>query len=819
MKTTAAVFLALTICVSAGAEEGTAGLSHLLRSDGKSEAWLQGTAAIREHLAAIDPADASAVRWLPAIERRCSALNRTKDIGPWERETFTKVFETLLSDLRDGRAPLSGYAGKTLNYGYWSDHLGKLTGAKIQIPPGYDPTNEHQLFMYYKLGGGTGWYTPTNKWAGPDVEGATVTPPYRPSAEMSQHTPETFHVWSSIHMQAKGRMGLVHELQELTEAMALDFSVSLDRIFVSGFSDGGFSALWLATHYPHLIAGVAPEVANWQFSNTFHFNLFNVPLLMVDGWGDGGYVQENFARFSALSTMGYDVAGLVSNHGHGTQSYENPTTVRQMMDWAKTKRRNLNPKRVRWATWNLAWNRAYWFTIERMENPSFAAVIEASIEGNTVTVRAKNVGAFTLRLNDMLVDVHAPITVITNGEPSYQGSFRDRIEVELIQRIAGKTYKGHLSHGDITQHANRSVYENALVNWKNFKLASHPWAWVRFTASPNQEADQTAVKMPDWATSDVEVSDQVLKERNLVIFGGPRRNALAAKMADGLPVTFGDGWFEVGGRTYDKPEHWVRFLCPNPLEPSRMCYIFAFNDPAAARRVDDKLPLSLNPWDIREGDCQVFNVEGAANKRNTDYYTFDATWGGPDPTPIGEAVAMFDWDAISQLKANAIKEATGADVALYAAPESWNSWRKTIQPGPITVNEVATTAQLPDFIMTCTLTGEQLKGVIGKKGVFSTAFKNESDAGYDAEVAILRRDIDPERTYTVAAGYRLCDSGRLGLWANLDNKPKPHFYFTTLEEFAAMDGCAIVGKDLRQTELEVAESVVSYIKKRGTIAP
>jgi poly(3-hydroxybutyrate) depolymerase len=69
---------------------------------------------------------------------------------------------------------------------------------------------------------------------------------------------DTFHAWSSLDIQVKGRMGAHIELEEATTALCRDFSVDPDRIFLTGWSDGGFTALWLASHYPHLVAGIAP---------------------------------------------------------------------------------------------------------------------------------------------------------------------------------------------------------------------------------------------------------------------------------------------------------------------------------------------------------------------------------------------------------------------------------------------------------------------------------------------------------------------------------------------------------------------------------
>ena len=105
------------------------------------------------------------------------------------------------------------------------------------------------------------------------------------------------------------------------------------------------------------------------------------------------------------------------------------------MDWAKSQRRNLYPNKVRFATWNLAWNRAYWFCIERVLNPVLAAQFEAeAIDRRTIRVEARNIAAYKLALSDRLLDPRQPITVVTDGQQSYAGPFKPELRIELAPR-------------------------------------------------------------------------------------------------------------------------------------------------------------------------------------------------------------------------------------------------------------------------------------------------------------------------------------------------------------------------------------------------
>ena len=99
-------------------------------------------------------------------------------------------------------------------------------------------------------------------------------------------------------------------------------SVDRDRVFLTGWSDGGFTAVWLASHYPHLVTGIAPSCGNWQYANVEYLGLTNLPTLNVDGWFDGGYNNISFARWQMLRSDKADTACIWGQHGHSYQPYE-----------------------------------------------------------------------------------------------------------------------------------------------------------------------------------------------------------------------------------------------------------------------------------------------------------------------------------------------------------------------------------------------------------------------------------------------------------------------------------------------------------------
>jgi len=771
-----------------------------LETSGRSEAWLAATAEVRQRLGSLDLSSREMQRWRPAIEQRCAVLAGLPEVSKSDKVLFVDVFAGMLEDLAQGREPFVRYAGKTLAYGYWSEHMQRIEGHKLFVPPGYDPAKEYQLFVYYKMGGGG-----ISDWA-------NCGPPWRPEGEMCAKAPDTFHVWSNLSTQVKGRMGAEVELQELSAALTADFSISPDRVFLSGFSDGGFTALWLGSHYPHLVAGIAPEVANWQYTNVEVAGLSNVPMLMVDGWFDGGYLESNFIRLFALDSLGYaDIASMVGQHNHDTVPFEDERYFLKIMEWARSKRRNLYPKQVRYATWSLQWHQVYWVSIERMVEPALVARIEAAVkEDNTIEVTAKNVAAYALSLSDKLVDLTRPVRVLTNGKTSYLGPFRPALKIEVVRLPESRYAKTPETDGDILAAVDRDLYHERP------QVPGRPWLWVRPTGGTQGQREALASHLPAWAVDDVKVTEAQLRTCSLYLFGGPGLNRLADRIARELPVRFAQGRFSIGEKVYDQPDQWVKFIHPNPFNPQRSVIVYGFNDPVAAAKRDfwgGGSKMGRESWEFRTGDCVVYGVPdpekpfGVVLPSNApaDYFIFGPDWGAPKGRVLGVAEKPFDYLAIQQLKADALREATGAEAALiWGFTPEYLRWRAYLRRGPITVQDLATIESLPQYAMLCEVTGAQLKELV-RQAPFSSVREPS--------------DIEDGKTYTLATDYTIAASSALTYAVDPKQMPAPFVFFDSMAEFAATPAARLGSRKLRLSDVEMTKALAQYVARHRRISP
>ena len=764
--------------------------SQWLATEGKSQDWVKTTARCRELLARLRVDDPLVRRHLARVRERAWLVRRL-DRFDWKTITAVEFLENLLTDLIAGAEPNRRYAGTELALPYWSERMGRVEAIWIHVPPGYDPGRTYQLFLYYKCGGGI------------HFENGRAAGGYRPTVEMANQT-DTFHAWSSLYYGVKGRMGVDYEMMEAVPAMAQEFSIDLDRVFLSGYSDGGFTSLWLASRYPHLVAGIAPECANWQYSNVNQIGLFNVPILVVDGWSDGGYLERSFTRWHTLRTVGCDVACLIGHHGHTYAPYEDASEFKQILDWAKPRRRNPWPKRVRYATWNLSWHRAFWVSIERMANPSLAAQIDAEAkDGNRIEVQAWNVAAYKLTLTDKLVDPTKPVTVITNGTQSHSGPFQVELAIDVLKLPTGKFVKRAGMDGDITTQIERSCYGSK----EYLRIADRRWLWVKPTGGTEGTRALLGKWWPEWAKADTDLSDSEIAGHNLFLLGGPDVNKLTARFAADLPVKFGEGHFSIGKRVYGQPTNCVKFIHPNPLNPAKYVIVYAFNDAAAFAENRFFGTKEESAWGFRSGDAVVMGIAGRHRKWGvtvdgpefgSDHILFDSNWQPPDETPIGELEKPFDYADILRLRADAIREGTGADIGIIPDyTPGWRRWGTFLPAGPVTLHDIATTDMFPEYVTLCDASGQSLAEML-KHAAASSA----------------QPEIDPARTYRLAMGYE-------GIPAFRVEPPRlPNVIsFRTPEEFLAFGHTSLPVRNLNQIPLEVTEAVASYIKKRGKVAP
>ena len=227
-------------------------------------------------------------------------------------------------------------------------------------------------------------------------------------------------------------------------AVEVRYRIDPDRVFLTGMSNGGIGAYLIGAHHATRFAAVVPMAAGLdEVLLPFLENFRQTPLYIIHGKRDQVMpVRLSRSIDEALTELGY--AHIYREHdrvhpqagGHFFPREELPDLV----VWLGRQRRDPYPKKltvVQDASHLLPFG---WMRIDATDRiAEFSdnlvdhrddlisnrryAKLEAAVAGpNRIEVRTQRVRRYTLYLNDTLVDLSRPVTVVTNGAVSFEGA-------------------------------------------------------------------------------------------------------------------------------------------------------------------------------------------------------------------------------------------------------------------------------------------------------------------------------------------------------------------------------------------------------------
>ena len=175
-------------------------------------------------------------------------------------------------------------------------------------------------------------------------------------------------------------------------------------------------------------------------NETSAVGLRNVPFALQVGAGDGGFKrnavaaewEKKLADLRAGDAGGYEhFVAIRKGKGHW-MDLEDKVAVPWM---AKFDRRRM-PYRIVWKQDDRTHSRSYWLAIPEGEVKARQLVV-AKRDGQVITIeKAEDVGAVTILLNDEMVDLDLPVTVVMDRETLFEGKVERSAEV--IERTLGE---------------------------------------------------------------------------------------------------------------------------------------------------------------------------------------------------------------------------------------------------------------------------------------------------------------------------------------------------------------------------------------------
>lgn len=403
------------------------------------------------------------------------------------------------------------------------------------------------------------------------------------------------------------------DVLEAMDAVKKHYNIDDNRINVRGFSMGGAACWHFAVHYAWRWAGAAPGAG---FSETPNFlqvfqkeelhpppweqklwhlydatdwaiNLYQCPTVAYSGEKDR-QKQAADMMFRALAAEGMVLTHIIGKNAEHKYTPEAKAEIEARMETITAKGREMIPRRVRFTTWTLRYNRMNWVFVDALDKHWERARVEAEIlDASTVRVNTLGVTAFTLAMaaGDCQLDNARPVMVIVNGqrlagapvlsdrswvssyriEPESGGwvgtpragypkefrkvhglqgpiddAFMDRF---LMVRPTGKPINELV--GKWTEHE----MKHAIVHWRNqFRGELHP-------------------------KDDLDVTKDDIANSNLVLWGDPSSNAVLSKIAKDLPVLWLPQGIVAGKQTFSVDKCVPVLIYPNPLNPAKYVVI------------------------------------------------------------------------------------------------------------------------------------------------------------------------------------------------------------------------------------------------------
>jgi len=387
---------------------------------------------------------------------------------------------------------------------------------------------------------------------------------------------------SNTEFMGIGEDDVLHVLDLVKKQYRVDDS----RVIISGASMGGSGAYTIAAHYPHLFAGVFTITGRVDYYKWMRIektalprfkqvqidmdyvrdllrNLRYIPVRIFHGRLDHLLdVGQSRLMNSLLRQLDQPVA-YVEFPDDGHYIWSRVFAHATMPDWLKGCVRPAAPRALRHRTYSLKYGRAYWAEIRDFETWGQAAEIRARFdEAGTLKIDTTNVAAVDLALPDGLQADKKPVRVLWRGK---------RFTTDNGGRLAlGK------APGNGTMHKTRAMcgpFREALAS--RFLIVPGTAGDDQEDAAGRKRAQGAALDWIRWTQGkavvkpDAAVTEQDIRDNNLILYGSPETNRIVRRIAGRLPIRFEKDAYVVGDRRVPRAGAGLLMIYPNPLNPKR----------------------------------------------------------------------------------------------------------------------------------------------------------------------------------------------------------------------------------------------------------
>ena len=389
------------------------------------------------------------------------------------------------------------------------------------------------------------------------------------------------------------------------------YPVDPNRILVRGFSMGGASTWGFTVHYPSIFAASQPGAG---FSETVDFlkvfqqeevkptwweaklyrmydatdsaiNLFNVPTVVYSGEKD----RQKQAADQMVQYAAKEGIQLTHIIGPNTEHKFEPgakAEVERRIDAIAAQGRNPVPRQVKYTTFTLRYNKAFWVTVDALEQHWERARVDAEfdVNENDFEVKTRGLTAFTLAFGpgEYPLDITRAAKLEVDGQKvELPKAFSDRSFTAHLRKD-GRKWKlvsGTPAAGLSKVHGLQGPIDDAFMDSFVFvrpsgaAMNANVDKWVQGELQHAITHWRQQFRGDARLKQDAEITDADIAQHNLVLWGDPQSNKVLAKIADKLPIKWTKEGVLVGAKLYAADKNVPVLIYPNPLNPQRYVVI------------------------------------------------------------------------------------------------------------------------------------------------------------------------------------------------------------------------------------------------------
>ena len=343
-------------------------------------------------------------------------------------------FDDVYARLKKGRKYLDEKRGEySLR---WKSKSGPYFNNVVDVPDDYDPATKWMLRV--QLHGGVGRPSPNVQQPGRQ--------PGRANNRIAGEKQIYLHPsgWAAAQWWDEEQ---VDNILRSVDTLKRKYNIDESLIYLTGISDGGTGAYYIALKEPNLWSSYLPlngslavlrNPENGADGEMHGNNLINAPLYVVNGENDPLYpVAQVEPHMTWLKKMGVDLVfrpqpGAV----HNTAWW--PTERAPFEKFVHEHPRQPHPPALSWETERVdRFNRNRWLLINELRADASrdteltdlgffrhtrrSGRVDIRRNGNRFEATVRDVRAFTLLLSPDAVDLSKAVTVTVNGRPSFSG--------------------------------------------------------------------------------------------------------------------------------------------------------------------------------------------------------------------------------------------------------------------------------------------------------------------------------------------------------------------------------------------------------------